>query len=110
MANLSRRSRTDLRVAVVGLGAIGIRVVEALDRGIDGLVLAAVSVQNPEKHRSRLPRLTKTPAILPPDALCDVADMVIECAPARLLRSIVEPFVKAGKIAIVLSAGALLEN
>ena len=62
MANLSLRP--DLRIAVAGLGAIGTRVVEALDRGIDGLVLTAVSVQNPEKHRSRLANLTRTPAVL----------------------------------------------
>jgi aspartate dehydrogenase len=110
MANLSKRSRTDLRVAVVGLGAIGIKVVEALDRGIDGLVLTAVSVQNAEKHRSRLASLTHPPAVLPIDALCDAADIVIECAPARFLRSIVVPFVTSGKTAIVLSAGALLDN
>jgi aspartate dehydrogenase len=110
MANLSERSPAHLRVAVVGLGAIGMRVVEALDRGIDGLVLAAVSVQNPEKHRGRLTSLMRTPAILPIEALVDVADIVIECAPARLLRSIVAPFVTSRKTAIVLSAGALLEN
>jgi aspartate dehydrogenase len=110
MANLSERSPAHLRVAVVGLGAIGMRVVEALDRGIDGLVLAAVSVQNPEKHRGRLTSLMRTPAILPIEALVDVADIVIECAPAKLLRSIVTPFVSRGKTAIVLSAGALLEN
>jgi aspartate dehydrogenase len=110
MANLSERSPANLRVAVVGLGAIGIRVVEALDRGIDGLMLAAVSVQNPEKHRGRLTSLMRTPAILPIEALVDVADIVIECAPAKLLRSIVAPFVTSRKTAIVLSAGALLEN
>jgi aspartate dehydrogenase len=110
MVNLSERSPANLRVAVVGLGAIGIRVVEALDRGIDGLMLAAVSVQNPEKHRGRLASLMRTPAILPIEALVDVADIVIECAPARLLRSIVAPFVTSRKTAIVLSAGALLEN
>jgi aspartate dehydrogenase len=110
MANLSERSPANLRVAVVGLGAIGIRVVEALDRGIDGLVLAAVSVQNPEKHRGRLTSLMRTPAILPIEGLIDVADIVIECAPAKLLRSIVAPFVTSRKTAIVLSAGALLEN
>ena len=48
MAHLQNNSRPGLRVAVVGLGAIGIRVVEALDRGIDGLVLTAVSAQHPE--------------------------------------------------------------
>jgi aspartate dehydrogenase len=110
MANGSGRSPADVRVAVVGLGPIGIRVVEALDRGIDGLVLAAVSVQNPEKHRTRLAALRRPPAILPIEALADVADMVIECAPAKLLGSIVAPFVESGKTAVVLSAGALLEH
>jgi aspartate dehydrogenase len=110
MADLSKSRPADVRVAVVGLGAIGIRVVEALDRGIDGLVLAAVSVQNPAKHQGRLADLNKPPAILPIEALCDVADMVIECAPGTLLRSIVAPFVKSGKTAVVLSAGALLEH
>ncbi len=102
--------RSDLRIAVAGLGAIGTRVVEALARGIDGLVLSAVSVQSPEKHRSRLAGLTRPPAILPIAALVDVADIVIECAPSQLVRSIVTPFVSAGKTAVVLSAGALLEH
>jgi aspartate dehydrogenase len=110
MANASKSSRTDVRVAVAGLGPIGKRVVEALDRGMNGLVLTAVSVQNPEKHRSWLAGLKTPPAILPIEALSDVADMVVECAPSKLVRSIVAPFVGSGKTAIVLSAGALLEN
>jgi aspartate dehydrogenase len=110
MANVMGSSGTDLRVAVVGLGAIGTKVVTELDRGIDGLVLAAVSVQNPEKHRTWLSNLTTTPAVLPIEALADVADIVIECAPATLLRSIVAPFAAKGKTAVVLSAGALLDH
>jgi aspartate dehydrogenase len=110
MADSLKSARTDLRVAVAGLGPIGTRVVEALDQGIDGLVLAAVSVQNPEKHRSWLARLKRPPAVLPIEALSDVADIVIECAPSRLVRSIVAPFVASGKIAVVLSAGALLDH
>jgi aspartate dehydrogenase len=98
------------RVAVVGLGPIGTKVVEALDNGIDGLVLSAISIQNPAKHQAFLARLKRPPAILPIDGLCDAADIVIECAPGKLVRSIVAPFVSRGKIAIVLSAGALLEN
>ena len=106
----SKSARTDLRVAIAGLGPIGKRAAEALDRGIDGLVLAAVSAQNPDKHRSWLAGLTKPRAVVPIEALADGADIVIECAPARLLRSIVAPFVTSGKTAIVLSAGALLDN
>jgi aspartate dehydrogenase len=103
-------SRTDLRVAVAGLGAIGTRVIEALDHGIDGLVLAAVSAQYPEKHAARLGKLKSPPALLPIEALVEFADIVIECAPSKLVRPIVAPFVASGKIAVVLSAGALLDN
>src|SRR5882757_4640689 len=110
MANLDKPLRPELRIAVAGLGAIGARVVEALDRGIDGLVLTAVAMQNPEKHRSRLANLARPPAVLPIEALSGLADIVIECAPSKLVRAIVAPFVASGKTAVVLSAGALLDN
>jgi aspartate dehydrogenase len=110
MSNLSKRPETDLRVAIAGLGPIGKKVAEALDRGIEGLVLAAVSAQQPEKHRDWLATLTKAPDVFPIEKLSDVADIVVECAPAKLVRSIVAPFVKNGKTAIVLSVAALLQN
>ena len=110
MANLSKNSDGKLRVAIAGLGAIGKKVAEALDQGIDGLALTAVSAQNPDKHHNWLGGLTRKPAVLPIEQLSGVADVAIECAPANLLRSIVAPFVEKGKTAIVLSAGALLDN
>ncbi|MEO6839534.1 MAG: aspartate dehydrogenase [Bradyrhizobium sp.] len=110
MADSAGNMRGSQRVAVVGLGSIGRKVVEALDNGIDGLVLAAVSVQDTAKHQGFLAALNKPPAILPIDGLAEVANMVIECAPSKLVRSIVAPFVSRGKIAVVLSVGALLEN
>src|SRR5215212_7690124 len=110
MEHPDKSLRPSVRIAVAGLGAIGARVVEALDRGIDGLVLTAVSVQNPEKHQSRLSKMTRPPAVLPIEALVDVADVVVECAPSQLVRSIVAPFVARGKTALVLSAGALLDH
>jgi aspartate dehydrogenase len=98
------------RVAVVGLGAVGIKVVLALDNGIDGLALVAVSAQNPDKHCDFISKLATKPPVLPIEQLSDIADIVIECAPSALLPSIVGPFVRKGKSAIVLSAGALLEH
>ena len=98
------------RVAIAGLGPIGSRVAKALDRGIDGLTLAAVSSANIEKHRGWLGKLGKQPAALPIEALADAADIVVECAPSRLVRSIVAPVVSRGRTAVVLSVGALLEN
>jgi aspartate dehydrogenase len=110
MAKLSAGRNGKLRVAIAGLGSIGRTTAEALDHGIDGLALAAVSAQSPEKHGNWLGTLKSHPAVLPIEALSEVADIVIECAPGRLVRSIVAPFVSKGKTAIVLSAGALLEN
>jgi aspartate dehydrogenase len=110
MANSSTRPAPDLRVAIVGLGAIGRKLAQALDQGIASLALVAVSAQNPEKHRGWLAGLTKPPAVLPIESLVDVADIVVECAPGKLVRSIVAPFVTRGKIAVVVSVGALLDN
>jgi aspartate dehydrogenase len=97
-------------VAIAGLGPIGSRLAKALDQGIDGLTLAAVSSADIEKHRGWLDKLGKPPAALPIEALADAADIVVECAPSRLVRSIVAPAVSRGKTAVVLSVGALLEN
>ena len=110
MGTVLNDGRAGLRVAVAGLGAIGIKLVKALDEGIDGYVLTAVSASNPAKHQGFLATLKKAPAALPIEALSDVADLVIECAPANLLGSIVAPFVSQGKTAVVLSVGALLEH
>jgi aspartate dehydrogenase len=103
-------SSARIRVAIAGLGAIGCEVAKALDHGIDGLELAAVSAANIDKHRAWIDKLGKKPAALPIEALADAADIVIECAPSRLVRSIVAPAVSRGKTAIVLSVGALLQN
>jgi aspartate dehydrogenase len=110
MAKSSTGTAPDLRVAIVGLGAIGRKVAAALDQGVAGLTLVAVSAQNPEKHQAWLAGLKKPPAVLPIEALVDVADIVIECAPGKLVRSIVAPFVANGKTAVVVSVGALLDN
>jgi aspartate dehydrogenase len=110
MTNMNSKPESRLRVAIAGLGPIGKGAAEELDKGIDGLALAAVSAQNPEKHHNWLGGLKTRPAVLPIEELSEAADIVIECAPARLVRSIVAPFVAKGKTAIVLSVGALLEN
>jgi aspartate dehydrogenase len=106
----TKSSGSKTRVAVAGLGAIGESVVRALDRGIEGLALTAVSAQNAAKHRAWLDELKYSPEMLPIEQLAEVADIVVECAPSRLVRAIVAPVVTRGKTAIVLSVGALLDN
>lgn len=105
-----RPNSDTLRVAIVGLGPIGRTVAQALDDGIEGHMLSAVAVRDPDKHRDFLAGLRWPPDIRPIHELIGVADLVIECAPSHLVEAIVRPFVSHGKTAIVLSAGALLDH
>lgn len=100
----------ELRVAIAGLGSIGSKVATALDQGIAGLTLSAVAVRDSAKHQAFLNGLRRPPQILPIDQLGDAADIVLECAPSSQLRAIVEPAVKRGRSAVVVSVGGLLEN
>jgi aspartate dehydrogenase len=104
----AQHPKAALRVAVAGLGAIGLKVAEALDRGIPGCVLAAVSANDLPKAAKRLSHLGRPPPVVTLGELEPLADIVVECAPAKLLPDIAEPFLRAGKTVIVLSAGAIL--
>jgi aspartate dehydrogenase len=106
----SAQKRAPIRVAIAGLGAVGLKVAEVLDAGLPGCVLVAVSANDREKAKQRLSHLTRPVPVVPISDLEGLADVVVECAPAALLPDIVGPFVRAGKTAIVLSAGALLVN
>ena len=108
--DIARPAKAALRVAVAGLGAIGLKLAEALDRGIPGCVLAAVSANDRSKAAERLSHLGCRAPVVALAELEPLADIVVECAPARLLPAIAEPFLRAGKTVIVLSAGAILTN
>jgi aspartate dehydrogenase len=105
-----RAPKAPLRVAVAGLGAIGLKIAEALDRGIPGCALAAVSANDRGKALERLAHLRRPVPVVALDKLEPLADIVIECAPAKLLPAVAEPFLRAGKTVIVLSCGALLAD
>jgi aspartate dehydrogenase len=110
LQHVVRAPKPALRVAVAGLGAIGLKLAEELDRGIPGCVLAAVSANDRDKAAKRLAHLARAVPVVALDELEPSADIVVECAPAKLLPAIAEPFLRAGKTVIVLSAGAILTN
>lgn len=105
-----RGKTAPLRIAIAGLGAIGLKIAEALDRGIPGCALAAVSANDRGKAAARLAHLAHPPPVVAIEELEPLADLVIECAPASLLSAIAEPFLRAGKSVLVLSVGAILVN
>jgi len=98
------------RVAIAGFGAIGKVVAEHLDRTMDGLALAAVSARDVARAERAMAGFAHKVPVLPLARLVEVADIVVECAPAALLPEIAEPALAAGRTLIVLSCGALLDN
>ena len=98
------------RVAIAGYGAIGRELTRRIARGIDGVELTAIGARNRARVEPDLRELGISPHIGAIDALEPYADLVVEAAPAALLPTIAEPFLRAGKEVVVLSAGALLDN
>ncbi|WP_095055211.1 aspartate dehydrogenase [Pseudomonas sp. Irchel s3b2] len=101
---------SDLRIGIVGLGAVGASLARTFDAGIPGIRLVGITVRNPERAAGVLANLKNPPALLDLDELAQASDVVIECAPATLLPQIALLVLSAGKKLVVLSSGALLEN
>jgi aspartate dehydrogenase len=107
---MPKQPRPPLRIAIAGLGAVGLAVARALDAGLPGCRLVAVSARDRDAAAARLAGLRQPVPVLAVEELEPLADLVVECAPAALLPAIAEPFLRAGKTVLVLSAGALLRH
>ena len=96
-----------LTVGIAGLGAIGLPLARALDAGVDGLRLIAVSARDQTKAMVNLGGFRDPPRRV---ALPDLAeaDIVVECVPIAQFEKVAIPVIDAGRILVVLSAGALL--
>ncbi|MEQ9643492.1 MAG: aspartate dehydrogenase [Alphaproteobacteria bacterium] len=99
----------ELTVSIGGMGAIGWPVARALDGGIAGLRLVAVSANNRAGAEAKVATL-KTP--VPVGSLADMAeaDVVVECAPAAVFDEVAWPAIEAGRIFLPLSCGAMLSR
>jgi aspartate dehydrogenase len=99
-----------LRVALGGLGAVGLPVARRLAAGLPGLSLAAVSARDLGRAAARLQALGIAVPIVRLAALAETADIVIESLPSALFRAIAEPALDAGRLFLPLSVGALLDH
>lgn len=98
------------KVAVAGLGAVGLKVAAALAGGMDGLELVAVSAADPVRAQARMAGFVRVPEVLPLERLPEVADIVVECLPPSLFRALAEPTLAAGRTVVAASAGALIAH
>jgi len=98
------------RVAIGGLGSIGLKVARRLDEGIPGLELTAVSARDRMAAAARIADFRRKVPVLPLGELADVADVVVECAPAAVFDEVAIPAVEKGRIFMTLSCGVLLRR
>ena len=100
-----------IKVAIGSLGAIGLKVAKCLDTGeIPGMELSAVSARDQEKLKRNIKEFRQQPAIVPIEELGQHADIVIECAPKSVFKSIANSAIDNGCTFMPLSVGQLLDN
>jgi aspartate dehydrogenase len=103
--------RASINVAIVGLGAIGRTLVRALAGGaVPGVALTGVAVRDEAKGRATLRSFGIDVPICELGRLPEIADYVVECAPAAVFDQVVRPLLDAGKRVVVLSVGAILSH
>ncbi len=107
---MARTESPSLRVAVAGLGAVGFEVAMRLAGGIDDLALAAVSARDRAAARARMGAVDAGVPVLPAQELAEVADVVVECAPAAVFPVIAEPALRAGRVLVPISVAALMAH
>jgi aspartate dehydrogenase len=97
----------ELTVGIAGLGAIGLSLARALDAGVEGLRLAAVSARDLTGARARIAGF-RAPPLVVPNADLAACDVVVEAAPAAAFEEIATAAIEAGRIFVPSSVGALL--
>ena len=98
-------------VAIGGLGTVGFEVARRIDGGeVHGLALRAVAARDRARARERMRGFRRPVEVVAARRLAGHADIVVECAPAAVYREIAEPAVRAGKVLVSISAGALLDH
>lgn len=98
------------RVAIGGFGAVGRTVARRLDQGVEGLTLVAVSARDRARATERMNGFNQPVPVLPLKDLGAIADVVVECATAAVFPEVAEPAVKAGRVFMPISVGALLSH
>jgi aspartate dehydrogenase len=103
--------KAKLKLALAGLGAIGLPVARRVDAGgIPGLSLVAVSVRDEAKARKAMAQFQSQPRLMAAASLAEVADVIVECFPSKHFLDVAEPAIERGRIFMPLSVGALIDH
>lgn len=99
-----------LKIGVIGCGAIGAQICNAIDTGMINAELVAVYDRSIEHCERLLSSLKHIPEITSPDELISRSDIIIECASQAAVREFGLLVLENGKDLMVLSVGALMDS
>ena len=99
-----------LRVGIAGYGTIGGAVARALDDGLDGLALEAITTRRPEHAQQKMEALRHPVPVVPVDELAERCDVVVDSAPKAAFESLALPVLRAGRTLVTVSGAALLAH
>jgi aspartate dehydrogenase len=101
---------TDLKVGIAGLGTIGKKIAEALQQGMPGLTLCAVSSGSHSRAENALAAIGSSVPVVDAAALALMADIVVECAPTAAFLDIAQPALQQGRTLVTVSGAAILQH
>jgi hypothetical protein len=84
---LKDRRLKPTRIAIAGLGAVGLKVAEVLDAGLPGCVLTAVSAKDHAKARDRIAHFKTPVPVVPIGELEPLADTCVRGHETHALNS-----------------------
>lgn len=99
-----------MKVGIVGCGAIGRELAQAIDREIEEAQLVALTDIDKEKAKELVESLKEKPEILPLDELIERSDLIIEAASKDVVPSLAKKVIDQGKDIMIMSVGGLLGN
>jgi aspartate dehydrogenase len=97
-------------VGIVGCGAIGRALLQAVESGKLSVRIAGVTSRTEKSAREFLSNLTNPPPYLGLRELIGASDLILEAAGGSVVPSLAEEVFAAGKELMVISAGALLDH
>lgn len=98
-----------MKVGIAGMGAIGLKVAQALDRGdIPGFSLAGFCARTDVRGAEFNATLSSPVAQYALEDIADHCEFVLESLPPRMFEDLARPVLAASKTLIVLSASQLL--
>lgn len=103
-------SEKNLKIAVAGLGAVGLPVAKWLAERDKGFDLVAVSANDKERATQKISDFKVKPPIVDLDELVGMADIIVEGLPPERYFDLAVPAIEQGKVLVAVTVTQLLER